>query len=597
MNKFFFPQTLTLQPIAGVTGKRLLVPITIALAFMLLACSFLIVPAQAADETTVETPLETNIVSLGLFKNGLVVVKRTATISKSGVYRVEDVPKPVHGTYWVESDAKITTRMTHRTVDVLATESTGGNFQQELAGKAVVVHFADAKLPSVAGTVLATKPLEGDAAWSRSYQPPRNSLYNYPASRQFGTSHMLVLQTKLGRTYIDSSRIAMLQTVGTGKTIRKRKPVMLFTVENAEQKPTTVSISYLAKGIAWAPSYRVDASDEKMLVLTQKAVVKNELGMVKNAEFHLISGFPSMKYSNVTSPLSLENSWASFFQQLNSRPSRPTSSMAQQSYNVVVPFSSDADNSFDLGEIPKGDAVDLHYQSIGKQTLAEGDSLAMQTATATAEYERIVEWKIPNTRNSDGRFNSNSNYGQTRGEDKTQGEVWDTLRFRNPFKFPMTTGAAMVVEHGRFKGQQLSTWANSGERASLRVTKALSIRTISTEREAKQEPNDQAQRAAPRPSNIAANNPTIVTINHNRYRRVTIDGTLRINNLRSKPISMHIERRFSGDLVSADHSPAERLLNPGDTSINKRNALRWRLELKAGEEVKLSFRYKVLIRF
>jgi hypothetical protein len=42
------------------------------------------------------------------------------------------------------------------------------------------------------------------------------------------------------------------------------------------------------------------------------------------------------------------------------------------------------DGGIDLSAIPTGEGVDLHYHSIGRQTLAEGESLALETASAKA---------------------------------------------------------------------------------------------------------------------------------------------------------------------------------------------------------------------
>ena len=50
------------------------------------------------------------------------------------------------------------------------------------------------------------------------------------------------------------------------------------------------------------------------------------------------------------------------------------------------------------------DGVDIYYHSIGTRDLAEGDALALQTAAATATYERIVDWIVPDTRQANGRF-------------------------------------------------------------------------------------------------------------------------------------------------------------------------------------------------
>ena len=534
----------------------------------------LLIAVMAAGAAAEEKPLKSRITSVGLFKNGLAVVQRTATVPGSGTYRVEDVPEPVHGTYWVQSDAKVATRLTRRVVEVPATRASGVDFQEELAGKQVTIHFADQGIPPASGTVVALEPARGNEAWNRAYEQPRYGYYGR-GNQPYPLGRMLVLKTGKGRSYVETSRIAYLEAAGAGETIRKRLPVMLFTVETVKEKPATISISYLAKGMAWAPSYRVDISDPKTLVLQQKAVVKNELEPMEGAEIQLISGFPSIQFANVTSPLSLETTWTKFFQQLSQRYSAGHPSMSNVMTQQVAFNRDSPDAGVDLSAVPTGEGVDLHYQGIGKQTMDEGDSLALETASAKADYERIVEWIVPDTRQADGRYISE---GQRNNDpDKYQDAAWDAVRFRNPLEFPMTTAPAMVVSKGRFNGQRLSYWVNPGEETTLHVTKALSVRTRSVEQEVKGERE-------------------LVYVGGHQYRKTTVEGELRANNHRKEAISLVIRRRFSGDLVSADQKPKSTLLEEGVYSVNKRNQLTWSLTLKPGEEVKLVYRYTVLVR-
>src|SRR5438132_10105094 len=71
---------------------------------LVLAALALVNPVRADD-----TPAKSKIVAVGLFKNGLAVVKREVTLGKPGVYVLDDVPNPVHGTYWVESSSPVET--------------------------------------------------------------------------------------------------------------------------------------------------------------------------------------------------------------------------------------------------------------------------------------------------------------------------------------------------------------------------------------------------------------------------------------------------------------------------------------------------------
>lgn len=530
----------------------------------------------AAQEN--EKPLATRVASLALFKNGLAVVQRTASVESPGVYRLEDVPEPVHGTFWIESDAVVSARLTRRAVEVPVGRSGAGSFQEELAGREVVVHFIEPGIPPASGTVMEIEPPRGSAAWSRSYEEPRWGWYYGRADggpRAAGGG-MLLLRTKEGASYVDQGRIARLDVKGAGETVRQRRPVMLLSVAGVKDKKATIAVSYLAKGMAWAPSYRVDISDPKTLLLRQSAVLRNELEPFEDAEIRLISGYPSVHFAHVTSPLSPGATWAAFFQQLNQRFAEGHAATRNIVTQQAVAFNAPApDGRIDLSAVPSGEGVDLHYQPIGRHALGEGDSLSLETASGKADYERIVEWTVPDTRRADGRYVED--YERQNDPEKHQDSVWDAVRFRNPLDFPMTTAPAMIVDKDRFSGQQMSYWVNRGEETTLRVTKALSLRTRAVEQEVE-------------------GGRDIVNVGGVAFRKTTVQGELAANNHRKEPVVLVIQRRFSGDLVQADREPACSLREEGAGYVNKRNQLTWRLTLKPGEEVKLTYRYTLLVR-
>jgi hypothetical protein len=326
--------------------------------------------------------------------------------------------------------------------------------------------------------------------------------------------------------------------------------------------------------MAWAPSYRIDISEPKTLTLEQTAVVKNELTALKETELQLISGFPSVQFAHVTSPLSARTSWSMFFQELSQRSSAMhdilrNSIVAQQAVAAPVAV------GLDLSATPAGEGVDLHYQSIGKRTLEEGDALSLSVAKGKAAYERIVEWLVPDNRNEYGQYTG-------RNDESAEDDVaWDALRFKNPLSFPMTTGPALVVSNGRFNGQKMTTWVNAGEETMLRVTKALSVRTRSTEFE--EQPKNGIE------------NRDIIYIGGRTYRKATVQGELAVSNHRAEPISLVARRRFSGELISADADPRQTLREEGVYSVNKRYELLWTFPLKPGEEKKIAYRYNVLV--
>lgn len=518
-----------------------------------------------------EKVVDSRVVSAGLFKNGLAVITREVILSGAGSYLISDVPSPVHGTFWIESEDDVDVRVTMRDMDVALRSNTAIDFQEQLAGQEVMVYFREQGVPPTTGKVVLTERPRGDAAWNRQYQQPRYHNYYRQGNQARGASRFLVLETKDGMEYVDSSMIARVTVPGPTGRITERKPVLLLTVKNP--KASTIRMSYLAKGLSWAPSYRVDISGEKDLTIEQKAIIKNELGAFSDAKVFLISGFPSVQFGHVTSPLSLHQTWTTFFQQLNTQNRLGQGGTGQVLQQQVV-YNAPAPSGLDMSAAPSGEGPDIHYQPVGKRTMAEGDSIMLRIATAETNYERIVEWVVPDARRADGRHIQD--HERRQNPDKYRDAVWDALRFKNPLPFPMTTAAAMIVGNGKFLGERTSFWVNKGEETTLHITKALSIRTRSSEQE---EPDSRE----------------VVYIGGDDYHKTTVKGELMMNNHRKETIAMVIRRRFSGELLEATGNPKCVLREEGVWSANKRNKLTWSLTLKPGEERTLTYRYTVLV--
>lgn len=520
-----------------------------------------------------EAAVKSRIASVGLFKNGLAVVKREISIPGSGSYRLTDVPEPVHGTYWIESNAPVESAVQMREVEVPA-ELAGAHLQEELANKRVTLYFRSDKLTPLAGTVLPPPKKEPEETERPGWEEAPAYRIQPPAAERF-----LILQTARGRAYVQPSDIAYYEVEGPAATVKRRKPVLILTVGPEVKAPVTLAVTYLGHGLAWAPSYRVDTTDAKQLTIEQSAVVRNEMADLDGAEVSLITGFPSVQFAHVLSPLAVRSTWATFFRQLSQRPqSEHAITMNAMSQQVQRGYGT---QGVQVNILPGHEGVDLYYHPIGKRTLARGDALMLTTCKGRADYERIVEWLIADHRDAYG------NPTRQRGEDPETGEEvdlpWDALRFKNPFSFPLTTGPALVLAHGQFSGQRMSSWVNAGEETTLRVTKALSIRTRSVEHE-HQTANGASER-------------DVIDIGGRRFRRSTVAGELSVCNHRAETVKLLIRRRFSGDLLKATGDPKVTLLEEGVYGVNKRNELVWTVTLKPGEEKSLPYQYAVLVSF
>jgi hypothetical protein len=220
----------------------------------------------------------------------------------------------------------------------------------------------------------------------------------------------------------------------------------------------------------------------------------------------------------------------------------------------------------DLGAIPAGEGVDLHFEPVGKRSLGVGEAVSFGIGKAKADYERIVEWTV------------GVSGGEYSRRDSTKDEMWDVVRFKNPFKFPLTTAPALIVENGRFNGQRTCYWTNVGEETNVRITKSLSVRAASTEEEDKTRPSE------------------AVAIGGHTYTRVHVKGELRVNNHRDEPVKLHILYSIRGQVAEVEGEPRITPRQGSLTDVNPIRDVRWVVTLQPGQEQQIGYRYNTLAR-
>jgi hypothetical protein len=548
-----------------------------AIAIVLLTFTCIIAFAE-------ETAIQPKIDSIGLFKNGLCVVKCTFNVDHAGDFTWNEPPRVVHGTFLVESEGPVAVRSTMRKAD----DASGfaslptGNLQADLAGSDVKLNLIG-EGTQIGGVVSGKvwtmpepkpRPREWGSADGASDPFARSAYSGRIAPEPIPiptTGGFLALEGENGaKDYIAISRIGRVEILNPGPA-RKRlqdKPAMIFSVAN----PGPVHISYLTRGASWVPAYFVDLTDAKKLRIRQTAVVKNELMPLAGAELALISGYPNVEFGHVDSPLWQGGSLAAFFQQLSSHPGgRAGNSMMQQ--QVL----SNTYSAADLAPIPAGDEAgatsqDLHFESLGKRTMEPGDALSLEVASGDAEYERVVEWVIADKRDAYGAY-----VHANRNDPGEPSDAWDSVIFQNPLKFPMTTASATIREDGQFRGQSQSNWTNPGQRSCLHITKALSLQTDHTEVEESGKRENE------------------VWIGGRRYYRTTVKAEATARNFRGVPVTLLMKAQFSGALIEAEEKPSDTLRHEGVFSVNPRHELEWKLTLPPSAEKKVTYRYTVLV--
>lgn len=513
--------------------------------------------------------------SIGLFKNGLAVVRIADSIPESGKLDITAIPDPVHGTFWIESENPVAARIALTSIEAPLATVSQPELLQHLIGQHVKLQLDE---DTIEGVILG-ETWEQRKQWDRNYAHVNGQpAWNYWARNDSSQSpnpqaQLTFIRTESGIVALQPGEVKRVVFTEMPK-IKREQPVLRLESAGGGGE---VAVEYLTKGMSWAPSYRIDLSNPNTLTIAQKAVIRNELTNLSNVELRLISGFPSVRFAGVDSPLSPRQTWTNFFQQVVNADQQNNNNMQGQMLTQSRIFEnapSAGGGGAALGPADAGEGVDLHYQSIGRHSLAPGESISLDVADSEAKYERVVEWNIPDTRHPNGRYVQE--HERQQNPNQFDESAWDAVVFENPFDFPMTTAAAMLVYQGKFQGQQLAHWTNPGDQISIRITKALSVSTRAVENE------------------IPDTRKTLRIASDNFYK-VQVQGELTVKNHRGKPAIVTIKRRFSGELLEADDEPSQQLLEAGIYSINTRNELRWRVELPAGEEKVIKYRYEVLV--
>jgi len=578
-----------------------------------------------------ETPISGVVESIGVFKNGVVVVSERFDVPRAGRYATIAPPAPLHGAFFVESDALVETTASSAEMEIPLADASDIDWRRDFQNRWLRVVLPNETEPRTV-RVLPTKAPELNSLSSIELSALSSGYRNVASPTSI--SQGVLLECENGETIwlANPSSLASV-TMAKGDlpaTVTRKKERLIFDVKPIENaKSATIRLVYLTRGATWAPQYRIDLKDDKTLEIEQTAILLNEWRDLADVPVELYSGFPQIEYLNTSSPMNPSVSLNAFFSSLNSagrsdrRFLNGGMAMSQavvasnsalggmQSWNNVAASSND--------EAAFNEGVDLYAQAVGKKTLAKGDRAAFQVAKESTAYKRVVCWDILDARadkpNDRQQLDS---YGRTTSSSTSVGrtftEPWDALLFDNPFKFPITTGPYSVTSSGRFLGQNTLYWTNSQEEVLAPVTKALSLRAQSLEEERQFNTSPTAlpfretdfdpslfyeQKLLPQEYRGRAFN-----IRGVQYRVAVIDATITLFNQRADETTVRLTRRYGGIVLpdsfeGFDVAPTRKRNTSADVAgyrvTNPQEELIWTTTLKPGEKKTLKFSYQKLV--
>jgi len=545
-------------------------------ALCLLALSL---SALAAEPAAVQTRLK----RVALFKNGLGFFVREGTLNgDKSVALLGPFAAPAHGTFWVSCPAPAGLRsVIAREVTVaeeIAARELADLFRANV-GKEVTIWTGAAPETATTGKIIAFAP---DRA-PRQVNPYAVGEPSDPNQRlPMGPGQFMLFQTDDGVLALNPYRVWSIRfsDAEVEQTfIRDTKRVELEAELASPSHGDWLSVSYLAKGITWAPSYLLDVSDPKHARLSSKALIINEAEDLEGARVDLITGFPNLQFADILSPMATKEDLAGFLRSLGRGRSEVTgvsimsNVMTQRAEfgageEMARAFAVPGYGAAAAGRI----AEDLFLYPLEDVRLAKGETGYYPLFTETVPYTEFYHWEIPDYISEEDR------YGQRQREERDKPEeVWHSLRLTNTTSLPWTTAPAQMLQHGNIIGQDTLTYTPPKAKATVKITQAVSVKAEQAEAEVERERD-------------------AVRLYGYHYDRVTIKGTLSVTNYRDENISLEITKTLSGDLKSTAPEAEDLTLARGLKHVNPVHLLTWKIDLAPGEHRDITYTYEPLIR-
>lgn len=376
------------------------------------------------------------------------------------------------------------------------------------------------------------------------------------------------------------------------RTVKETKQAWEFTLMPKAAGPVT--FDYVSKVLNWTPAFKMTLLPEKKFTLTGSATVVNTGDELKNVKCVLWAGSPNIENLNHFSPMAMVKN--AIPAPLQVRP-------------LTVHYASKArafmmnDAAAAAGEyVPSAPGISGNMApfEIGSLTLKKGEALVRTLGKAAGSYENLVRWQIPARQADDGR-----RVWKISGTPTSN--IWECLRFANPFKHPIPDAAVEIADGSRVLAQIKGSWVNTGESATWEITRCHDVKATFAEQEAPssiknrgvgvfQRLEKTSVKKTPRSANAKESTVAVKGgyINGIWYRVTDIKGRIQLKNFRKTPVKLVIEMDYFGEFVSASGKPEKKALNHFG-SLNPKNQLLWNITLKPGESRKVDFRYNIII--
>jgi hypothetical protein len=552
----------------------------------LVVSSVLVLSTTLFSSESPEAPQDLpKTIAVAAFKNGLAFVVRQGIIHlQSGFGRITPIPNATLGTLWLapgESGSSLDEVLAYRYN--VAAQRNMLSLEEVLlanAGKTVTVTYNN---KDYTGEIVGLRDPDSNSTNATPQANPdlaaNAPIITPPARPQY---LLLRVDKKLVALPVNSISNAVLpdDTTFTEK-FEQQRSALRFKVKGGGDE-TNLTVGYLEHGLGWTPSYLISLTDEKTAQITMQAAVIDDAEDLKDADVFFVVGVPNFAYSETPSPMSLQQNLLAFMKDAERRDtganSRYSNAISGQAL-ALDELKSESAPTFEqtVAELSGAPEEDLFLYTRSGVTLARDERASYNVFSTSVAYEHIYEWEVQDQPRVDGFGNVIQPNGNPSPSDVAANSIWHSIRLKNNSKFPWTSAPALVISGTKPVSQDTLPYTPKAASSNLKITIATDIRSSHDEREVARDQNIQRRR-------------------NYQYDQVTVEGTLKVKNYKSKEVRLNIRKNIRGEVESQSDQGKSTKLGEAIQTDNPMSRLTWEVTLKPGEERVITYRYKVWVR-
>ena len=390
-------------------------------------------------------------------------------------------------------------------------------------------------------------------------------LLGVPQQALGGVEQMVALGLESGTIMIPLNKILQVSSKVTTASLPASKrtgDAELRLRLSLKEGKYHITSSYMTQFLGWLPTYQLDV-DGNNGQLQLDAVVANDGLDLAGAEVQFATGEGTFPLRFTQSPLvdsGTQPQWV--MQQVLDGVRGGMSNLDNNNPAFNVMNRMPAQQMITMGgiEAPRSSGEETHLYGPVRLTLKKGERASLPLGNGSVPAKFVYYYKAP----------------QEVSNAPDQNTVWLAAQFTNTLGFPLTTGPILVTRKGRPVGQGFVTYTHEKGEALVPVSIASSVLASAAEQELDRDSSALTFRGA-------------------KYDRAVIKGTIAVENLQDRTVTVRVEKPVSGKVkkVSDDGKSTARMQSAYDP--NPTSQVIWNLELKAGKKHELTYQYNLYV--